>query len=264
MDYKLLVLDVDGTLLTSDHQLTARTRQTLVKAQQAGITLVLSSGRPPHGLLPVARELDLPTYGGYIIAYNGSQIINARTGKVMFERRVNPEVLPYLEKKARKNRLVTDTPDNPHIQAEARLNGLQIVHEPEFSIAVDFQPGKVVLVSDDEPALITLTELWKRRLNGTLEAHRSEDYFLEILPYGVDKSAALSVLLDHLKIDPSHVAAFGDGVRDVGVLQMAALGVAMANARQSVKACADSVTASSPTPPTTRTSRPKPGSTDCR
>ena len=254
MDYKLLVLDVDGTLLTSDHQLTARTRQTLVKAQQAGITLVLSSGRPPHGLLPVARELDLPTYGGYIIAYNGSQIIDARTGEVMFERRVNPEVLPYLEKKARKNhfaiftydgdRLITDPPDNPHIQAEARLNGLQIVHEPEFSIAVDFQPGKVVLVSDDEPALITLTELWKRRLNGTLEAHRSEDYFLEILPYGVDKSAALSVLLDHLKIDPSHVAAFGDGVRDVGVLQMAALGVAMANARQSVKACADSVTAS--------------------
>ncbi len=254
MDYKLLILDVDGTLLTSDHQLSPRTRQTLIKVQQAGIRLVLSSGRPPHGLQDIVNQLELPTYGGYVIAYNGSQILDARSGEVMFERRVNPEVLPYLEKKARKNNfgiftydgdhLITDRPDDPHIQAEAELNGLHIVHEPEFSIAIDFQPGKVVLVSDDEPALIELTNLWKRRLNGTLEAHRSEDYFLEILPYGVDKSAALSVLLDHLKIEASHVAAFGDGVRDVGVLQMAGIGVAMGNARDSVKACADRVTAS--------------------
>jgi Cof subfamily protein (haloacid dehalogenase superfamily) len=254
MDYKLMVLDVDGTLLNSNHEITPRTLAALTKVQQAGVTIVLASGRPPHGLADIVRQLELPTYGGYVIAYNGSQIIDARTGEVMFERRLNPEILPYLEKKARKNRfpiftytdhrIITDTPDNAHIKAEAELNGMEVVYEPEFSISVDFNPCKVVLVSDEEPTLVGLTDLWKRRLNGTCEAHRSEDYFLEVLPYGVDKSASLSVLLDYLKVNPREVVAIGDGVRDVGVLQMAGVSVAMGNARKSVQACADRVTAS--------------------
>ena len=254
MDYRLLVLDVDGTLLNSKHEISRRTLTTLLKVQQSGVQIVLASGRPPHGLKDIVKQLELATYNGYVIAYNGSQIIDAKADSVMFERQVNPEIIPYLEKKERKNnfaimtytenRIITDSPDNAHIQAEAQLNGMEVVYEPEFSTAIDFAPYKVMLVSDDEPELSKLTKLWKRRLNGTVEAHRSEDYFLEILPYGVDKSGALSVLLDHLKIDPKHVLAIGDGIRDVGVLQMAGMGIAMANARQSVQACADQVTAS--------------------
>ena len=252
MDYKLIVLDVDGTLLNSKHEISKRTRAALIKAQQAGLRIVLSSGRPLHGLLPIMQELELSVYGGYAIAYNGSQIVDGKTNEVMFERRVNPEILPYLEKKSRKNnfsiftyegnRLITDTPTDAHVVAEAELNGMEVVYEPEFSISVDFMPCKIVLSSDDESAMNELAEKWKRNLNGSVEAHRSEDYFLEVLPYGVDKSAALSVLLDHLKIDFKEVIAFGDGVRDVGVLQMVGNGIAMGNARESVRACADSVT----------------------
>jgi Cof subfamily protein (haloacid dehalogenase superfamily) len=254
MNYKLLVLDVDGTLLNSNHEVSRRTLSTLIKVQQTGIRIVLASGRPPYGLKAIVNQLELPAYGGFVIAYNGSQIIDAASGEVIFERRVNPEIVPYLEKKALKNnfpiftytdnRIVTNVPDNDHIQAEAKLNGLDVVYEPEFSTSIDFNPYKVVLVSDEEEALVKLTNLWKRRLNGTVEAHRSEDYFLEILPYGVDKSGALSVLLEHLKINRQQVVAFGDGVRDVGLLQMSGIGVAMANARDSVKACADQVTTS--------------------
>lgn len=251
MNTKLLVLDVDGTLLNSQHEITGRTLSALIKVQQAGIRIVLASGRPPHGLKNIVQQLELPTYGGYVIAYNGSQILDAATGDVMFERRLNPEILPYLEKKSRKNgfaiftyrddAIVTDTPTDAHIRAEAKLNSLDVVYEPEFSMSVDFMPCKVVIVGDDQPAINELTDLWKRRLNGTCEAHKSEDYFLEILPYGVDKSAALSVLLDHLHISTQDVTAFGDGVRDVGVLQMVGKGIAMANARESVRACVDQV-----------------------
>lgn len=254
MDYKLLVLDVDGTLLNSKHEISRRTLATLTKAQQAGIRIVIASGRPPYGLQSIVKQLELPTYGGYVIAYNGSQILDASTGKVMFERRVNPELIPYMEKKANKNnfsiftytenRILTDAPDNAHIQAEAKLNNMEIVYEPEFSTSIDFNPYKVVLVSDDEPALADLTSLWKKKLNGTVEAHRSEDYFLEVLPYGVDKSGALSVLLEYLKMESGQAIAFGDGVRDVGLLQMSGLGIAMGNARESVRACADQITAS--------------------
>ena len=252
MKYKLLVLDVDGTLLNSKQEISRRTLSTLVKVQQMGLRIVLCSGRPPHGLTDIVKQLEMPTYGGYVIAYNGSQIIDAASGEVLFERSVNPEIVPYLEKKALKNnfplftytenRIVSNVADNEHILEEARRNKMELVYEPDFSIVLDFNPYKFVLVSDDEPALIELTNLWKRRLNGTVEAHRSEDYFLEVLPYGVDKSAALSVLLDHLKVDVSEVGAFGDGVRDVGVLQMCGLGIAMGNARESVRACAEQVT----------------------
>ena len=254
MEYQLLVIDVDGTLLNSNHEITERTRSALIKVQQAGIRIALASGRPPQGLWAISEALDMPTYGGYIIAYNGSQIIDAASRSVMFERKVNPELLPYLEKKARKGnfaimtygdeQLVCNLEGNAHVEAEALLNGLSLVVEPEFSVAIDFTPYKVVLVSDDEPALKALEDLWKRRLNGTVEAHRSENYFLEILPYGVDKDGALSVLLDHLNISPQSVAAFGDGVRDVGLLQLAGLGIAMGNALPSVRACADYVTKS--------------------
>lgn len=97
-------------------------------------------------------------------------------------------MLPYLEKKARKNgfalftyhddTIITDSPENEHIQNEARLNDLQIIKEEEFSAAVDFAPCKCMLVSDDEEALLGLEDHWKRRLNGALDVFRSEPYFL--------------------------------------------------------------------------------------
>lgn len=252
MDYKLLVLDVDGTLLNSQHELTKRTHDTLIKAQQMGVRIVLASGRPPYGLQNIVDELDLKSYGGYYIAYNGSQIYEAATGNLIFERRVNPELLPYLEKKARQyhfpiftyedNRLITDTPDDPHVRQEAALNGMEIVYEPEFSICVDFAPCKVVLVNDDEEAINDLYGRWKLRLGGTVEVHRSEKFFLEILPSGIDKSGALSLLIDQLKVNPMQVVAFGDGIRDIGMLQIAGHGIAMGNAEESVRACADQIT----------------------
>ncbi len=149
--------------------------------------------------MPLAKMLELGNYGGFILSYNGCQIINAQNGEILFERRINPEMLPYLEKKARKNgfalftyhddTIITDSPENEHIQNEARLNDLQIIKEEEFSAAVDFAPCKCMLVSDDEEAV-------------------------------------------------------GDGVCDVTMIQLAGLGIAMGHSQDSVKACADYVTAS--------------------
>ena len=102
MKYKLLVLDVDGTLLNDAKEISKRTLASLLKVQQMGIRVALASGRPTYGLMPLAKTLELDNYGGFIISYNGGQIINAQNGEILFERRINPEMLPYLEKKARK------------------------------------------------------------------------------------------------------------------------------------------------------------------
>ena len=166
MKYKLLVLDVDGTLLNDAKEISKRTLAALLKVQQMGVRIVLASGRPTYGLMPLAKSLELGNYGGFILSYNGCQIINAQNGEILFERRINPEMLPYLEKKARKNNfalftyhddtIITDTPENEHIRNEARLNNLKVIKEEEFSAAIDFAPCKCMLVSDDEESLVSL------------------------------------------------------------------------------------------------------------
>ena len=254
MKYKLLVLDVDGTLLNDAKEISKRTLASLLKVQQMGIRVALASGRPTYGLMPLAKTLELGNYGGFIISYNGGQIINAQNGEILFERRINPEMLPYLEKKARKNNfaiftyhddtILTDRSDNEHVRAEANLNNLKIIQEEEFSTAIDFAPCKCILVSNDEEALKDLEEHWKKRLDGTLDVFCSEPYFLEVVPCGIDKANTLGVLLSYLNIAREEVIAIGDGVCDVNMLQVAGLGIAMGHAQDSVKVCADYVTAS--------------------
>lgn len=254
MKYKLLVLDVDGTLLNEAKEISKRTLAALLKVQQMGVRIVLASGRPTYGLLPLAKSLELGNYGGYLVSYNGCQIISAQNGEILFELRINPELVPYLEKKARKNNfalltyhddtLVTDSPENRHVQREAALNHLQIIREDEFSAGIDFAPCKCVLVSDDEEALIDLETYWKKRLDGTMDVFRSERYFLEVVPCGIDKANTLGALLDMLKVKRDEVMAIGDGVCDVTMIQLAGMGVAMGHSPESVKACADYVTVS--------------------
>ena len=254
MKYKLLVLDIDGTLLNDEREISKRTLAALLKVQQMGVRIVLASGRPTYGLMPLAKTLELGNYGGFVLSYNGCQIIKAQNGEILFERRINPEMLPYLEKKARKNgfaiftyhddTLITDSPDNEYIKNEALLNNLKIIREDEFSTAIDFAPCKCMLVSDKEKALIGLEQHWEKRLAGTLDAFRSEPYFLEVVPCGVNKANTLGALLEHLGVTREEVIAVGDGVCDVTMLQLAGMGVAMGHSQDSVKVCADYVTAS--------------------
>ena len=139
---------------------------------------------------------------------------------------------------------MTTNPDNPHVVEEGRLNGMQIIGVDNFTEAVDFAPCKCMLVSDDEEALVGLETHWKKRLDGVLEAFRSEPYFLEVAPQFIDKGNTLSVLLTMLDVKPEEVIAIGDGVCDVTMLQLAGMGIAMGNAVDSVKICVDKTTLS--------------------
>ena len=257
MKYKLLVLDVDGTLLNDKKEITPRTHAALLKAQQMGVHVVLASGRPTNGVQPLAEALELNHYGGFILSYNGGQIINAQTGELMFEKRIDPAMIPYLNRKAKENGfaiftyhkdyILTDSPENKHVQEEAELNKMRIIGVENFPEAVDFAPCKCILTSDDENNLVGLENHWKKRLDGVLEAFRSEDYFLEVAPHFINKGNTLAVLMEMLNITTEEVVAIGDGVADdawpaVSMLQLAGTGVAMGNARDSVKACADFTT----------------------
>lgn len=254
MKYKLLVLDVDGTLLNNKKELSKQTLATLLKIQQMGIRIVLASGRSTYGLRDLIDVLELKNNGGYILSYNGGQVIDVMHDEVLFEKRIDPKMIPYLEKEARKNnfalftyhkdRIITPNPENEHIREEAKLNGMAIETVESLSKAVDFYPCKCVLVSDDETALVGLKDHLRKRLAGTLDVYRSEPYFLEVVPESIDKGNTLSVLLDKLGIEAEEVMAIGDGRRDFSMIQLSGLGIAMGNASDSIQACADYVTES--------------------
>ena len=85
MKYKLLVLDLDGTLTNQKKEVTEHTRRTLIEAQERGVKIVLASGRPTYGVAPLAEILELQKYEGYILSYNGGEIIDWKTGEMMYE-----------------------------------------------------------------------------------------------------------------------------------------------------------------------------------
>lgn len=251
--YDLAVIDIDGTLLNDQKEISKHTRAAILKAQQLGVRIALASGRPSRGVKPIAEELDLQNYDGYYLSYNGSKIFEAKGNKTIFEKYVNADIVPFIQRQAKKyglaiftyNRgiLLTDSPDNEFICKEAELNGMEIVYSENLSEDIDFDIHKIMLVGDPD-VLISIEGSLKKRLNGTANVFRSEPYFLEFTPDNIDKANTVGVLLDRLKINPENMLVIGDGVADVKMLQMAGLGIAMGNAQDSVKICADMTTLS--------------------
>jgi Cof subfamily protein (haloacid dehalogenase superfamily) len=254
MKHKLLVLDVDGTLLNEKKEVTPSTLATLLKVQQMGLQIVLASGRSTHGLRPIAQLLELDKYNGYILSYNGGQIFNMQTNELLFERRMNPQDIPYIEKQAANNHfsiltyhkdmIVTNQADNLHVREEAERNNMRIAEAKDFASQITFSPCKCMLVGDDEEALAALEKKLSKRLSGSLDVFRSEPYFLEVVPPQINKADTLGVLMEKLSVEPEAVVAIGNGVCDIGMIQMAGLGIAMGNADERVKRCADYTTAS--------------------
>mgnify|MGYP003300671367 FL=1 len=97
MKYKILVLDLDGTLTNNKKEITEHTLRTLIDTQERGIKIVLASGRPTYGIVPIAEKLELKKYGGYILSYNGGEITNWQTGELMYENVLDADVLPYYQ-----------------------------------------------------------------------------------------------------------------------------------------------------------------------
>ena len=253
MEYKILVLDIDGTLTNSKKEITPRTRAALKKAQEKGVKLVLASGRPTYGIMPVAKQLELEEYGGYILSFNGGRIINAQTGEVIYQktlpadmpallydmsREYKTNIMTYLEET-----VITPKKDDQYVELESRINKMEVREVEDFKSFVNFPVTKCLMVEDGE-YLAEVEKKVKARLGDTLSVLRSEPFFLEIMPKNIDKAYSLGKLLEHLGMEREQMIACGDGFNDRSMIEFAGLGVAMANAQEPVKAAADHVTVS--------------------
>ena len=93
MQYKVLALDLDGTLTNSEKIITPRTKAALMEAAARGVCIVLASGRPTVGIEPLARELELQKYGGCILSYNGGKTIDCTTVHVLMQHAFPTELI---------------------------------------------------------------------------------------------------------------------------------------------------------------------------
>ncbi len=252
-EYKLLVLDLDGTLLNNQREITPATHAALRAAQEKGVRIVLASGRPTHGIMPVARALDIASYGGYIMSFNGGLIIDAASHEVIHQSTLPLPILPQLYEMSKeagavistyRDELVfTENPDDKYMSIEINLNRLTPHRVESFVESVDFDPNKCLAVGEPED-LIVLQERVMSKFSDCMNAFRSEPYFLELVPKGIDKALSLARLLEVLSIDREDVIAAGDGFNDLTMIEFAGLGVAMTNGQEAVRLAADYITLS--------------------
>ena len=247
-DYRLLVLDLDGTLTNSKKEISPRNLRTLLHLQQNGVRLVLASGRPTYGIAPLAEQLKMKEYGGYILSYNGGEIIDWRNNELLYKNLLPDDVLPLLYQTATDNGqtiltydnefILTENPDDPYVQKEAFLNKMQVRNINHFLQEVPRPLPKCLIVGEPEQLIKTEIEL-SLCLQTQISVYRSEPYFLELVPLGIDKARSLAVLLKKLNMTCEEMIAIGDGYNDLSMIKYAGVGIAMGNAQEPVKAAAD-------------------------
>lgn len=251
--YRIIALDLDGTLTNHDKVVTPRTRQALLKAQDQGAIIVLASGRPTYGIVPVAECLELDKRGGYILSYNGGNIVNAQTGEKLFSQFLPDDVIPILYQYAKEHRhallgyvgneIITEMPDDPYVKEESRINKMNIRQVDDLTDALEPHPTKLLMTGEPSDMIKAENEL-AEILEGKMDIFRSAPFFLELVPKGIDKAQSLLRLLGKINLTPADLMAFGDGYNDLSMLKLAGMGVAMANAAPEVRAEADCVTLS--------------------
>lgn len=253
MSYEMIVLDLDGTLTNKDKIITPKTKESLMEAQKRGKKVVLASGRPTQGIVPLSEELELEQYGGYILSYNGGMIINCKTKETVFSRMLpvtaNEKIISIAKEEGVNiltysgDYIITGDASCPYVEKEATINRLEVKQVFDMKEYVTFPVVKFLML-DDGDYLALVEPRVKAAMGKNYSVYRSEPYFLEVLPKGVDKALSLERLLQSLDMTREQMIACGDGYNDLTMIQYAGLGVAMENAVLPVRKAADYITLS--------------------
>ncbi|MEE0520618.1 MAG: Cof-type HAD-IIB family hydrolase [Bacteroidaceae bacterium] len=250
---KLVAIDLDGTLVRSDQTVSARTVRTLIRLQQTGVKVAIASGRPTYGTMPVAETLHLKDHGGYVMSYNGGELYECATDRQLFASLMEESVKPIICSCAKEHGLpvmtyigsevVTEDGENEYIRYSSMRNRMKTRVVDDFLSAASCPITKCIIVGNPE-RLVAVEKEMREKLGGKADAYRSEPFFLEIVPQGIDKAKGLEKLLNIIKVKREECMAFGDGYNDMSMIEYAGTGVAMGNAQEEVKRIATMVTSS--------------------
>lgn len=244
---RMVVTDVDGTLVQPDKSLAPSTIAAAGRLAAAGIPLGIVSARPTFGLYALAKALSLD---GLLGGFNGGVI--ARPGGETLARRLLPPAAVHmaLDLFARHGIsawLFTETewlardPDGPRVPLERHTIGVRERIVADFAPYAD-QCGKVVGVTDDEPLLGRIEQELQALLGNTANAKRSQTYYLDVTHPEANKGNAVRLLAGQLGIDVADVAVLGDMANDLPMFAVAGFSVAMGNAPADIQAAATATT----------------------
>lgn len=252
MSIKLIAIDMDGTLLTPQHQITPAVKAAIAAARKQGIHVVLATGRPFIGVKRYLDELDLCTSGGYCVTNNGALVQRTENGVCVAQTPLSFEDYLYCEALSRQLNVHMHALDfefvytaNRDISAytvyESYLTGMPLKYRAVDEMDRQRVFPKVMMI--DDPAVLD-------RAIGRIPAEayarytiiKSAPYYLEIMDKRVNKGEGVRLLTEHLGLTPENVMAIGDHENDLAMIRYAGTGVAMGNAIEDVKAISQFVT----------------------
>lgn len=251
--YRLLALDLDGTLCGDDLRIARPVRRALEEARRSGVYVTLATGRMFRATLPFARELGLDTT---LVCYQGAYLREVRASAPWFHQglpmQASLEVVDYAHQRGYALNLYLDdelyvrqpSPESQVYATMARVD-LQVVGDlraflQRRGVADGQGPTKAVIITDEATTPRVVAEL-SQRFGGALGVVQSYRLFAEVVHPHVSKGDGLARLCYRLGVRPEEVIAVGDNLNDLEMLRFAGLGVAMGNAHPALQAAADDV-----------------------
>lgn len=252
MSIKLVAIDLDGTLLNPQHQISPAVKEAVIQASQKGVYVVLASGRPFSGIAPYLKELGLNTTNNYCISNNGSVIHQASDGSHLVEVPLDFDDFQYFEELARNvgihmHALADNTmfTANRHIShytvMDAYLTNTPLVYCPVNEMDMSLVFTKFMMIDHPE-TLETGISYIPENVFDNYALTRTSPYFLEISNKAANKGAALQIICEKLGLTPDKVMSIGDQNNDIQMLQYASVSVAMENAVEPIRRMAKFVT----------------------
>ncbi len=263
MNLKAIILDIDGTLYTSEKKISPRTLKALLAAQDKGVKLILASGRPARVMVDVAKQLKMNEHDGLLVSYNGAAVIDCQTNELLFNQAMtvkevkavlthleNFDVMPMIAKgdtmyvnNVYNNNIHYKDKDINIIQYESRGGKYLLCEKENLAEFADFELNKILIAAD--PDYLTKNyENIRKPFEGKLSSMFTAAFYYEFTAKGIDKGNALRNVLTPMGIDAKDCIAFGDGQNDMSIIEFAGLGVAMDNAVDELKNAAQEITAS--------------------
>ncbi len=251
--YKLVAIDIDGTLLNDNKELTKETKRAINVATKLGVKVVITTGRIIQSVKELIEELGLEGEEEYVIANNGCTIYNTKDYSLVYEKSLKDKNLKEVYKKYKRKETVIEVHTlNGILTEDISEHEHQINRYPDMEVLQkDFQKDKIedqklvkILVKGDERYIEELTKVVPRELHEKYAVVRSLDHLLEFMYKGSSKAKGLEGLGEILGIKREEIIAIGDGINDLEMIEYAGLGVAMGNAKEEVKKVANFITKS--------------------
>lgn len=252
---RLIAIDLDGTLLTDDKQISDRNKEVLTKAKEQGVKVVLCTGRPLFAIEPYLDRLELRDEGDYSITFNGSSVQKNDTAETLLAHSLSFDEVSRVAKVMRKLNLPLDiisvdtvihldTAKEPHTSIYESMNPLlKVEHATLETLDKDRLFNKMVVAVETSYLDEKIAQLPKELLE-EFNIMKSRVNLLEIIHKEASKAAGIDELANYLGIKQSEVMAIGDEANDFSMIEYAGMGVVMDNGSQEVKDIAQFITKS--------------------